>query len=306
MKKRTLLGAIALAVLAVIATLTCCILLKPTAISLIRDMGKELGKVRSATAGVSIEYEGTVAVQGVGVNVGMKADLDMETMGGTAHEKGTVSVQLPIVGSMSVPVESYQETSDNELVIYSTLDGSSWTKTRSSAEGQPEDSSFQLDGKAVLGILEKIKAGEIQAELAEETEKIGDKEVYREEITIGGSLLQQVILAAGTSENGGSGIPDGLDLTGADARITLYIDKNTKLPARAVFDCTALGSAAMKSLIQDDRFESTAKKFVITIDFREFNTLESLEVPEKVKSSAVEAESGGAGLFDNLLPGGIS
>ena len=303
--KKTGVVAILLAVAIAFAALIGCGLLKPTAVSLARDMAKNLSKTTSVKADIKVDYDGEVSMSGMGADVGIDADLELEAMTktGVSHMKGTAGVTLPIVGTYKTPVESYQQIEDDAVVVYATTDGSEWTKSRRSRDSQGEDSSSGNNSQAILGILQKIISGEVKAELAEDTEMIGGKEVYRMDITVSGALLDEMIKAVAAAQGKESELPGDLDLTGADADITLYIEKSTKLPVQMKIDCTALGNVVMQRLFKDVVFDGTTKQFIITVDFKEYNTLENLEVPEEVRSSA--KENGEADILDGLMPEGI-
>lgn len=305
MKKRRIIASILAALIAVCA-LTGCALFKPTAVSLARDMAEKLSGLKSVTAGIEVDYDGTVSMSGVNADIGIEADLDLEAVpaSGTSHVKGDAVLALPVVGTFTIPVESYQEIEDGKAVIYTSTDGSRWVRTTGSVQGAQENAGAHSNSEIVLGLLQKIVSGEVKAELAEKTEKIGEQEVYRLDVTVSGDLMEEMLRAASASNEGGAALPKDLDLTGADAKITLYVDKETKYPAVLKVDCTALGNVLMQSYMKDMIVDSTAKQFVITVTFREFNTLESLEIPEEVKSSAVEG--GGNGALQDLVPGDVS
>ena len=80
----------------------------------------------------------------------------------------------------------------------------------------------------------------------------------------------------------------------------LYIYKDDNMPARVQADCTALGGILIQEQIREEGLDLSTERFVVTVDFTEFNTIDSLEIPEEVKSSAKE---GDVDLFEDMMPG---
>ena len=125
----------------------------------------------------------------------------------------------------------------------------------------------------------------------------GDKEVYRMDVTVSGDLIAEVLKAAEEASDEGTSIPQDLDLTGADANIVFYVYKEEMLPASIVIDCTALGSVLIREMLKDGEFSASADKCVITIDNLEYNTVDELQIPQEVISSATDSDD--FNLFEN-------
>ena len=142
--------------------------------------------------------------------------------------------------------------------------------------------------------MQKIGSGEIKAELAEETETLHDREVYRMDISITGDLLNQILMAVSKMQGENSAVPDDFDISDGDAAIVLYIYKESKLPAKIVIDCTALGKAVIRNLLKQnaagESVSTGTNRFVITADIPDYNTIDEITIPEEVVSSAVEAQ----------------
>jgi hypothetical protein len=238
-----------------------------------------------------MDYDGTVSVMGIEADFTLQGDFDQEAAvdTGVSHLKGSVGTKLPLIGDVSLPVESYQQVESSGITVYSSMDGTKWAKSyQENAESENDDQWKDL--KMVMGILHLISSGEIKAELAQETEMIGEKEAYRMDITISGEFMMQLLKEVAQAQGDAADIPQDLDLTGADAEVVLYILKKEKLPARITIDCTALGNILTNKYINNDTISAKAQKFLITVDAIEYNTVNGLQIPEEVKASAVETE----------------
>ena len=118
----------------------------------------------------------------------------METVrdSGVSHVKGSVGTKFPIIGEISLPVESYMQTRDDEAVVYASMDGENWLKLQNDKENEQEngqETEKLPDYKVMLGILQKIVSGDVKAVLAEETEMKGEREVYRMDVNVSGELI---------------------------------------------------------------------------------------------------------------------
>ena len=298
--KKSRIIAILLAAVMALASLTGCSLFKPTAVSITKKVMKNLETVKSVKGNIGADFEGPASVSGMEFDLVLNADLELEAVrdSGISHVKGTVGTEIPIIGSITLPVESYQVTQNSVAVAYSSMDGKNWIKSTSDKDNTQETEKLP-DYKVMLGILQKIVSGDIKAVLAEETEMKGEREVYRMDINVSGELIGDILRAADEMSGEGSSIPEDLDFTGADADIVLYVYKDEMLPASATVDCTALGNLLITERLSENDVSVSANKFVVTMDNLEYNTIDELKIPEEVISSAVD--SADTDLFDNAL-----
>ena len=301
MKKKIIV--ILAAVLAVVLIAAGIMYFNPTPARLIGRMAGNLDKVSSVEAEVSVEYEGSVNISVLGMPIvapfALSTDLDVEavTQPAVSHIEGTVSGSVYGV-SMDTPLECYAQEEDGASTVYMSADHVHWLKHKAKDTDQ-EDPSFELDSKAVLGLMHKIASGEIETTLAEETETICGREAYRINIGISGDILQQILEIIYSSGNPAS-IPEGLDLSDADTECELYIYKKEKLPARITIDCAPLGNAVMQSLLEKQDYLGATDKFTVTATFTQYNAIERIERPEEVISGAVESDES---LIGSLIPG---
>jgi hypothetical protein len=239
--KKSRIIAIFLAAVVALTSLTGCSLFKPTAVSITKKVMKNLETVKSVKGNIRADYEGPASAEGIEFDLALNADLEMETVrdSGVSHVKGSVGTKFPVIGEISLPVESYMQTRDDEAVVYASMDGENWLKLQNDKENGQETEKLP-DYKVMLGILQKIVSGDVKAVLAEETEMKGEREVYRMDVNVSGELIGEILRAADDMSGEGSSISEDLDFTGADANIVLYIYKDEMLPAAATVDCTAL------------------------------------------------------------------
>ena len=257
---------------------------KLTPMKLVRRSMKELAKVQSFDSDVRMEYEGSIAFMGKDVDFALNSDCNLKGVigTGTTYMNGTMGTKLPILGELSVPVEGYQQYRDTGMVSYTRLGNSDWLLNEVQQVQVPEEGvRFNLDYKVVLGIMQKISDGELKAELAEETEQLRGQEVYRMNISVTGDLLGEIVQALASSQ-------------GNNAEIELYIYKETRLPAKLVIDCTALGRAVIRNLLKNsaagESVSTGTNRFVITADVLAYNTVDEITVPQEVISSAVKPQ----------------
>ena len=310
MKNKKIIAAVLIAAVILISAAAYFIFGKPTAIGLIRKSAGNLGKVSSMKAEVSAEYEGSVSYSilnsVLSAPVAVEMDFDTESVmePAVSHLDGVITGEILGI-SMDLPLESYVEEKDDKTISYVSVNRGNWirhTQTPAQAEdaGESGDTAPQFDGKAFLGLIKKIIDGEIRAELSEETEMICGQEAYKIRVEVSGDLLQQ-LLEVISSGNGGAALPEDLDLTEADTDMDLYIYKKSKLPAKIRVGCAAIGNAVMQAFTNDDSFIGAATRFEITVLFTEYNTIDSLAVPEEVIMSAVDGD--GQSLFHGIIPG---
>lgn len=306
MKKSRIIAIFLAAVMALIS-LTGCSLFKPTAVSITKKVMKNLETVKSVKGSIKADFEGPASIEGIEFNLALNADLNMETVrdSGVSHVNGSVGTELPVFGEISLPVESYMMTRDDEAVVYASMDGENWLKLENDKENGQENAqeTEKLPNyKVMLGILQKIVSGDIKAVLAEETEMKGEREVYRMDVNVSGELIGEILRAADDMSGEGSSISEDIDFTGADANIVLYVYKDEMLPAAATVDCTALGNLLIKDMLSENGVSVTTDKFVITVDNLEYNTIDELKIPEKVISSAADTpDASDSGLFDSAV-----
>ena len=164
--KKSRIIAIFLAAVVALTSLTGCSLFKPTAVSITKKVMKNLETVKSVKGNIRADYEGPASAEGIEFDLALNADLEMETVrdSGVSHVKGSVGTKFPIIGEISLPVESYMQTRDDEAVVYASMDGENWLKLQNDKENEQEngqETEKLPDYKVMLGILQKIVSGDV-------------------------------------------------------------------------------------------------------------------------------------------------
>ena len=139
--KKSRIIAIFLAAVVALTSLTGCSLFKPTAVSITKKVMKNLETVKSVKGNIRADYEGPASAEGIEFDLALNADLEMETVrdSGVSHVKGSVGTKFPIIGEISLPVESYMQTRDDEAVVYASMDGENWLKLQNDKENEQEN-----------------------------------------------------------------------------------------------------------------------------------------------------------------------
>ena len=258
----------------------------------------KMQKLNSVTGELIADYDGTISYMGIGVDIGVDADLEVQILTGEhmrSHETGTVTIEA-LGFSYPVALENYALQEEDGFTSYINLQKGKWLRHHGTGTESEKTESFDST-KFVLGMIQKIMRGEIKAETSKETEMLGDREVRRMDVHFSGPALQNLVTSA--SEYGEFERPEDLDLTEASADITVFVDKKTGDPAEFRFDCTALGNVMMKRMTGNQDWDGEAKSFTLTFRFNEFDTLESLEVPAHITENAIDVEN--LNILDGIL-----
>lgn len=313
MSKKGVIGVLS-AILIAIAAFGIYRYFHPTPLGLLRQMIRNLGRVESFKADMTTNLDGTVSIGGIEAELELNSDIGMESAlkEGISHQKGTLKVSA-IGLSVDAPIESYTQSEGTKTTTYSSTNGGKWVKSvvdsastseTTGEQGQQEEqqnADIDVDSKAVIGLFQKIMSGEVKAELAKETETICGKEAFRMDITIAGDVLQDILKIIIQAMGERAQIPDDLDLTNTTTVLVLHIYKDSRLPASLRIDCTELGNALIRSFLKTDGIEGRADRFTFEIVVPEYNTVDSIRIPEEVISGAVDSEQ--ANILDLLIPG---
>ena len=291
--KRIRITAVLLAVLMSIAVLAGCSL-KPTALGVAKKTADKMSKVESLRGNVTIEYEGDISYGVLRGDIGITLDQDVETCRetGVTHMSGTANAS--VVGmDAGVPVEIYLQSEEGKVTGYVSADGKNWISREQSVSSQEPNSLLGL------GIIQKIIAKEIEAELAEETETVGGKEAYVLNVTLRGEILRAIMRELLLSLGQDAAAADDADLTDVTVDAVIYVWKDSYHIAGIEMDCTSLGNVMIRGIAGDNGIEVETKKFTISYMASEYDTVEDLQIPQEVIDSA---QSGTSSVLENLLP----
>lgn len=245
------------------------------------SMGEDLGSDESL-GDLSTEMD---------VKVAMKC----QATGEPSAAYTTGSVEVTVFDEKNIQeVESYVVPEDGKYVTYMSDGTDMWSK---SDVDVPE-----MEDLNNLSMFEAVRDGEIEATMSEETETIGEQTVYRLEIVLSGNAISAYL--GSSLETMTSVFGDDYEnvLTDMTVPITMYIAEGTNLPVRMEFDGTELGNKIM-SYVQSFIAVSVSS-FDVTSDYRSFNEIPEIVVPEDVIANAVIAsDTDQSGITDGELPG---
>ncbi len=292
------------------AVLLLCSCGRPTALGILKDMASAYGKTSSfeGTADMELVMSVGTSAFGAGVNLELTSDTetDIQGAGNVYHIQGSTNVGVGSLGSSGMEIECYTVTDDTQGTVY-TRTGEKWTKH--SAEG--EEASAETAGiGSISDIFKALAATEMS--LRDGLETYNGREVYVIDLTLGGDavkLLAGVGLESAISGLFGENIQ--IDLSDVSASVVLKVYKDTKLPAELEMDLGnslqgALDNAAEKlsgsiSNVIDLDVSMEIKTHTVTICFDEYNTIDSIDLPEEAYGAEESSGVSGGGLLAALF-----
>lgn len=281
---------------------------KMTAEDLVAEVTKNTENKKSVEAAMDLDFSGKISMQQSGVTAGidMKMGMNMDIKALTdkdnpenasAHMKGTVDVEM-MGASMSVDMENYTVAEDGKMANYTGTQGQ-WVRQE---EDLAEASGAQNE---LLGMdFESFIKDGVKAELADKTEKIGDKECYKLTVGVSGDMINELMdMSSGFMGNStATGGTDSLDFSDTTLDYVMYIDKSEKVPVRITIDAGSVMASVMKAL-EESGASAEIDKFDITVDIKGYDTIDEITVPDDVKAQAADSSSTD-GLLGEELNGG--
>lgn len=173
-----------------------------------RKHGK--GKILCRRFGYADVHEYIIRGVAMDMNMGMTGTIECTSDPDIFHMDGTMSMDLL---NMSVDMDMYTQVDGDKSITYINM-MDEWMKSEETVEegGMEDMYTVAGDGKDMT--------------LAEETEKIGDKEVYVLTSTISGEEFQEIM---GSMEEMTESLGE-VDFSTMEAEVTLKIYKDTVLP----------------------------------------------------------------------------
>ena len=292
------------------AMLLLCSCGRPTALGILKDMASAYGKTSSfeGTADMELVLDVGTSALGTGVNLELTSDTetDIQGAGNVYHIQGTTTVGVGSFGSSGVEIDCYTVTDDTQTTVY-TKTGDKWTKHSAGAQETAAEAS---GSGGIADIFKALAAADMS--LRDETEMYNGREVYVIDLTLGGDAVK--LLARAGLESAVSGLfgeNTQLDMSDVNAAVVLKVYKDTKLPAELEMDLGnslqgALDAAAEKlsgsiSAVIDLDVSMEIKAHTITICFGDYNTIDSIDLPEEVYSAEESSGISGGGLLDSVF-----
>lgn len=239
-----------------------------TAESIVQQSNETMEKAKSFLADFNMEMEMSMS------SGDQSMDMDMVMTGTMQATQDPEIVYMDVAMTsglfgLSLDMDIYTQTEEDKVITYTGIAGE-WMKTEQ--EGL---------SKSNLAELQKMFGSGKEMTLAEQTEKIGDKEVYVLTASISGEELEKVMSAMGSMANG----LDSMDLSQFQADTCMKVYKDTMLPASITLDMITNGEG-----MEVDGVVTKINKMTITVDYKEFDTIDSIEIPaEALAAETIDA-----------------
>lgn len=238
-----------------------------TAESLVKQANENMEKVKSFAGDLDMQMSMNISSEGVAMdmNMGMTGAIECTSEPEIFHMKGTMDMDLL---NLSVDMDMYTQVEGDKSITYINM-MDEWMKSEAAVEegGMEDMYTVAGDGKDMT--------------LAEETEKIGDKEVYVLTSTISGEEFQQIM---GSMEDMTESLGEA-DFSTMEAEVTLKIYKDTVLPASVSVEMSDSGEG-----FESEGATIKFNNISVVMNYNEFDSIESITIPEEALSAPAADE----------------
>ena len=240
-----------------------------TAESLVKEVNENMEKVKSYTGDMDMKMSMNVSSQGVAMDMdmGMQGTIEYTAEPEIVHMKGTMDVSLL---GLSMDMDMYSQVEDDKATVYMCM-MNEWMKSETGIDESSIQDMYAIaeDGKDMT--------------LAEETEKIGNREVYVLTSTITGEEFQEIM---GVMENMTEGVGD-MDWSNMQANVTMKIYKDTILPASVSIEMSDSGEG-----IESEGVTVKFNNLSVVMNYVDFDSVDSIEIPEEaLAAKSVDSEN---------------
>lgn len=245
-----------------------------TAESILEQVNENMNNIQSVSGDMSMDVDMKISESGLGMNLamGLDCDLEMTMKPEIVHMAGKLNLNLM---GLSMDMESYTVTEGDKKITYTKMNNV-WEKSEEDAEDEEV---------GVGDLFDELSSGS-ELTLQEETEKTDDKEFYVLTAQISGESLNSLMGGVESmAEDAGE-----LDLSGVEAAVTLRVYKDEMLPAAVSVEISDAGS-----VVESDGTKMEIRSLSLELNYSEFDTIESIEIPEEALNSA-SAEQGAEGI----------
>lgn len=241
---------------------------KLTAESILEQVNENMDNIQSVSGDMAMNVDMKISESGLGMNMsmGMDCDLEMTMEPEIVHMAGKLNLSLL---GLSMDMESYTVTEGDKKTNYTKMNNV-WEKSEEDAEDE-----------AGVGELFDELSSASELTLQKETEKIDDKEVYVLTAGVSGESLNSFMGSVESmAEDAGE-----LDLSGVEADVTLRVYKDEMLPAAVSVEISDAGG-----VVESDGTKMEIHSLSLELNYSEFDTIESIEIPEEALNSEVSFE----------------
>lgn len=260
-----------------------------TAVSLSKTAMENVKEAKSAQVAMLIDMDGRIeyAPLNIGMDIGLKFDIDMEAVRGPLKTKGTVDAEIEVLGKKNkARAEFFTDDEEKESsVTYARLADMNWTKK--TKEKKSSGTSANPMGAGIV-IINAISEEKLTAELLEQTAEVDGKEAWQMNCVADGVFLKDVIDTDLVNEDDLPFDPEKVEWENVKIPVTVYIYKETKLPARIVMDCSTIGGEALSKMLKDslkdtmfDGIDVNISKCAVDMTITRYDEIEDIVIPEE-------------------------
>lgn len=263
------------------------------------------GKVIDANADVtSLTYDTNLSLEGTleltdystssdfTMTMNTESDITMDPL--MSHTFGTVGYSMGGESSYAA-VETYTESSGDELLTYLSSQDGTWTQNSIELD---DDTMKKMKDFSYNEVLQAVKDGSLEAEIQEDTETHNDTECYVLKTSADGSMLYNSMSSAGIDSFASIGVDED-DIEDTSVDVTYYISADTYEPVIVVIDGKEFGNALFAHAFDSSNlgnYSVNLSKFSININFSDYNNVDDIEIPSEAKNADETSDSS---LFSN-------
>jgi transcription elongation factor Elf1 len=241
---------------------------KVTTESLLKDINENYKQAESFKGDLKVDVDLEIEESGVSMNMGMGMDgsIEMTNSPAAMHMDGNLNAELM---GIKMAFEMYSIEENEKVDVYTKI-ADQWTKTEQNIEKSKDtEKSKEIDFEDLF---------DEGLTLSDKTEKMDDEEVYVLEGKLNGKEMEKQI--ASLQEEVKEIFKD-VDFEKMDIPMTLKVYKDSKLPASVEMDMNSFVSEIFKLMGEEELGSMTAKTCLLTMTFKEYNTVEAIEVPKE-------------------------
>lgn len=254
---------------------------KLTAEGILEQVNTNMEKVSSVSGDMAMDMDMKISQSGLGMNLtaGLDCTLEMTMEPEVLHMSGKLDISLL---GLSMDIETYSVAEGDKTITY-TKANNAWTQTEEAA------GDSEIGG---MGDLFDSLSSETGLTLQEGTEKLGDKEVYVLTAETSGSEIDSLM---GEMDSLTEGVGD-VDFSAIKANVTLRVYKDEMLPASVTVEVPE-GVKVSES----DGTSLEINSMSIVMNYTEFDTIESIQIPEEALNSQADVPAETTGETDTAL-----
>lgn len=252
---------------------------KATPENLLADMQKNTKKIESATANVKLDMN--MGADSETISMTMDMDMEMIVESTTSHMKGDIGIKFGST-DMSTEMEMYQVKEDDDIVTYMMIQDQ-WMKQKTEV---PEN---MLDTEMYDSLQKMAK----DFTLADKKVEVNGKKCFELTGKISGDALGSMLNEDMMDSMGMGEMLDEELIEKMEIPCTIDIYDDDILPAKMTLDM----KDTLKSMYEDEEENIEISAYSITIEYKEFNNVDKIEVPDEAKDKAEDMD---LGLDDSL------